>query len=83
MKYPALHVYFDETNALCFMKVHGPGEKGRLIVDVLPDEIQACSQAELEGKIGGTVVGLLRLWNEAAFRPAPDGLAPGSEPAPL
>ncbi len=67
MKYPVLHVYFDENDTLCFAKVEGPGQKPRLIIDVILDEIKACTLEELQDKVGGTVVGLLKLWNKELF----------------
>lgn len=67
MKYPLLHVYLDDDQNLCFAKVERAGENPRLIIDVTLDEMKACSLAELQEKVGGTVVGLLKVWNKELF----------------
>jgi hypothetical protein len=38
-----------------------------LIIDVTLDEMKICSLAELQEKVGGTVVGLLKMWNKDLF----------------
>lgn len=43
------------------------GEEPRLIIDVTLDEMKICSLAELQEKVGGTVVGLLKMWNKDLF----------------
>lgn len=67
MKHPYLHVYLDDDENLCFAKVERPDEGPRLIIDVTLDEMKACSIAELQEKVGGTVVGLLKVWNKELF----------------
>ncbi|MDR2880414.1 MAG: hypothetical protein LBV29_00730, partial [Azoarcus sp.] len=62
-----LHVYLDDEGNLCFAKVERFGEKPRLIIDVTLDEMKACSLIELQEKVGGTVVGLLKTWNKELF----------------
>lgn len=67
MKYPYLHIYLNDDENLCFAKVERPGESPRLVIDVTLDEMKACSLAELQEKVGGTVVGLLKVWNKELF----------------
>lgn len=63
MRYPMLHVYLDDENSLCFAKVERPGQAPRLIIDVKLEEMESCSLEELQRKVGGTLVGLLKVWN--------------------
>lgn len=67
MKYPMLHIYLDDENTLCFSKVEQPGGEARLIIDVPWDEIEKIGLAQLNEKVGGTVVGLLKVWNTELF----------------
>ncbi len=67
MKHPYLHIYLDDDENLCFAKVERPGESPRLIIDVTREEMKAYSLNELQEKVGGTVVGLLKVWNKELF----------------
>ncbi|MFT3664285.1 hypothetical protein [Piscinibacter sp.] len=57
----------DDDQNLCFAKVERLGENPRLVIDVTLDEMKVCSLAELQEKVGGTVVGLLKIWNKELF----------------
>ena len=67
MQYPSMSVYMDENNILCFSRALGPSEKPHLIFYVPPDELKEYKLEELEEKIGGTIVGMLKVLHPAPF----------------